>query len=217
MPMVELLDLELRRTPRVSLFQEILCEGAEASARSQAADIGVGGMFIDHANPPFVAREVVTVRFSLAPEEGPVVVEAAVNYIQEGIGMGIRFLNLDPADRARVATYVERVLLRPAMQGQMHLRKSSRVTVKVPVRVRALHPDGDELEETTQIVTLSKHGACVLLSSRMDVGAKLLVETPSGREFRGSVVWVGHEPTRRESQVGIQCRGLAQFLGFRFP
>ena len=87
-----LLDLELRRSPRVSLFQEIVCEGAEASAHSQAADIGVGGMFIDHASPPFAARELVTVRVSLVPGEHPIVVEAAVNYIQEGIGMGIRFL-----------------------------------------------------------------------------------------------------------------------------
>ncbi len=215
--MLDLIDLELRRSPRVSLFQEILCEGSEASARSQAADLSVGGMFIDHSSLPFAPRDFITVRFSLVPEESPIVVEAAVNYVQEGIGMGIRFLNLDPADRERVAAFVERVLHRPLFQGQMHLRKSSRVAVKVPVRVRALQPDGAEFEEATQIITLSKHGACVLLSSRMDVGAKILVETPSGREFRSSVVWVGSEPSRSESQIGIQCRGLAQFLGFRFP
>jgi PilZ domain len=215
--MVGLLDFELRRSPRVSLFQEILCEGAEASVRSQAADISVGGMFIDHASLPFAAEDFVTVRFSLVSDEGPIVVEAAVNYIQAGIGMGIRFLNLDPQDRERIAGFVDRVLHRPVSRGQIHLRKSSRVTVALPVRVRAQQPDGDELEEATQIVTLSKHGACVLLSSRMDVGAKLLVETPSGREFRSSVVWVGSEPSRSESQIGIQCRGLAQFLGFQFP
>ncbi len=214
--MAVLLDLELRRSPRVSLFQEIVCEGAEGSARSQAADIGVGGMFIDHPSPPFTARELITVRVTLVPEAGPIVVEAAVNYIQEGIGMGIRFLNLDPGDRDRIAGFVDHVLSRPALRGQIHLRKSSRVTVAVPVRVRVLGLDGGELEETTQIVTLSKHGGCVLLSSRMDVGAKLLVETPNGQEFRGSVVWVGNA-SLSESQIGFQCRGLAQSLGFRFP
>jgi PilZ domain len=211
------LDFEHRASRRVTLFQEILCEGAEASARSQAADLSVGGMFIDHASAPFVAGDLVTVRFSLPPEEGPIVVEAEVNYAQEGIGMGIRFLNLDPADRQTIVRFVDRTLRRPVIKGQIHLRKSSRVSVALPVRVRALQPNGAEFDEATQIVTLSKHGACVLVSSRMDVGAKLLLQTPSGREFQSSVVWVGKEPNRTESQIGIQCRGLAQALGFRFP
>jgi len=215
--MVGLLDFELRRSPRVSLFQEIHCEGSDATARSQAGDVSVGGMFVDHPSPPFAAGDFITVRFSLVPAEPPIVVEAAVNYVQSGSGMGLRFLNLDTRDRERIEAFVDRVVHRSVLPGQMHLRKSSRVAVKVPVRVRAMQPDGAELEETTQIITLSKHGACVLLSSRMDVGAKLLVETPSGREFRSSVVWVGREPSRAEAQIGIQCRGLAQSLGFRFP
>ena len=211
------LDFEHRANPRVSLFREILCEGGEASMRSQVADLSVGGMFIDHTSPPFTADDLVTVRFSMAPEEGPIVVETAVHYVQQGIGMGIRFLNLEPGDRERIAIFVDRVLHRPVLQGQIHLRKSSRVAINVPVRVRALQPDGAEREEATRIITLSKHGACVLLSSRMDIGAKLLVETAGGREFQSSVVWVGGDPGGNESQVGIQCRGLALFLGFQFP
>ena len=140
-----------------------------------------------------------------------------MNYVQPGIGMGIRFLNLEPGDRERVAAFVDRVLHRPVLQGQIHPRKSSRVSINVPVRLRALEPNGAEREESTRIVTLSKHGACVVVSSRMDIGAKLLVETPGGREFQGSVVWVGDDPSGGESQVGVQCRGLAQFLGFQFP
>jgi len=214
--MVGDLDVEHRTTPRVSLFQEIVCEGGEATMRSLAADISVGGMFTDHLRPPFAAGDLVTGRFSLAPGEGPIVVEAAVNYVQAGIGMGIRFLNLDVADRGRIADFVERVLRRPVLQGQVHLRKSARVSISVPVRVRTLQPDGAERNEETRIVTLSKHGACVVVSSRMEVGAKLLIETPGGREFQSCVVWVG-DSRSSESQIGIQCRGLAQSLGFHFP
>jgi len=213
------LDFEHRASPRVSLFREIVCEGAEASMRSRVADLSAGGMFIDHPSPPFAAHDLITVRFSVALVDGPIVVEAAVNYIQQRIGMGIRFLNLEPDDRERIAVFVDSVLCRPVLQGQIHPRKSSRVAINVPVRVRALQPDGAEREEATRIITLSKHGACVLVSSRMDIGAKLLVETPGGREFQSSVVWVGvgDDPGQSESQVGIQCRGLAQFLGFQFP
>jgi hypothetical protein len=212
------LVFEYRTNPRVSLFQPILIEGAEATVTSQAADLSVGGMFIDHASLPFVERDLITVRFSLIPQETPVISEASVNYMQPGIGMGIRFLNIDVGDRDRIAAFVDRILHRPVLQGQLHLRKSARVSISVPVRVRAVQPDGVEIDEAAQIVTLSKHGACVVLSSRMDVGAKLLVETSSGREFRSSVVWVGAPPVNgKESQVGIQCRGLAQSLGFQFP
>lgn len=212
------LDFEHRASPRVSLFQDILCQGAEVSARSQAADVSVGGMFIDHPRPPLVALELVTVRFNLVPGEPPIVTEATVNYVQDGIGMGIRFLNLDGGDRERIASFVDSTLRRPVLHGQIHLRKSARVSISVPVRVRTLQPDGAEIDEAAQIVTLSKHGACVVVSNRMDIGAKLLLATPSGREFQSSVVWVGNPPpSGTVTQVGIQCRGLAQSLGFRFP
>jgi hypothetical protein len=210
------LDFEQRASSRVSLFQEIVCDGSHASLSSQAADLSVGGMFVDHGAVPFEAGELVTVRFRLAAAEPPLVAEASVNYLQRGIGMGLRFLNLEARDQERIARYVEQVLHRPVLQGQIHLRKSSRVSINVPVRVRAL-ADGAELDEATRIVTLSKHGACVLVSRPIDIGAKLLVETPAGAEFRTSVVWVGTDASRRESQVGIQCRGLAQSLGFHFP
>lgn len=211
------LTFEHRTSPRVSLFQEIVCEGGDASARSQTADISVGGMFVDHSNPPFSSLDFITVRFNLAPGEAPIAVEANVNYVQEGIGMGVRFLALEDPDRDRIAAYVERTLKRPIMRGELPLRKSSRVAINVPVRIRTSLADGGPVDEKTQIITLSKHGACVLVNGRMDVGTKLLLETPGGREFTSSVVWVGDGSTRNGGQVGIQCRGLAQALGFQFP
>src|SRR5262245_50755542 len=151
------LDFEQRTNPRVSLFQRILCEGVEATATSQAADLSVGGMFIDHPSSPFSVHELLTVRFNLDLQEPPILVEATVNYVQDGIGMGIRFLNLDPGDRERIEAYVDSVLHRPVLQGQAHLRKSARVSISVPVRVLSLLPDGAEVDEATRIVTLSKH------------------------------------------------------------
>ena len=144
-------------------------------------------------------------------------VEADVSYVQAGIGMGVRFLNLEHSDRDRIAAYVDRTMKRPVMRGEFHLRKSSRVAINVPVRVRTSLADGADVDQRTQIITLSKHGACLLVSGRMDVGTKLLLETPGGREFKSSVVWVGDGPSRSDGQVGIQCRGLAQSLGFQFP
>ena len=212
------LDFEQRRCPRVSLFQPILCEGNGATlARSETADLSVGGMFVDLPIVPFHPAEVVTVRFALGRGCDPIVAEAGVSYVHDGVGMGLRFLSLPPADQDCIAAYVEHVRSSPVMRGEFHLRKSSRVSINVPVRVRATRADGADLDEPSRIITLSKHGACLLVSRRMDVGAKLLVETPNGREFKSAVVWVGDGPSRSDGQVGIQCRGLAQSLGFHFP
>jgi hypothetical protein len=213
------LDTEQRRHRRVSLFQEIACEGQAGAVQAQAADLSVGGMFLDHSHAPFAVGDLVTVRFPLGAQEAPVVAEAEVHYAQAGIGFGVRFLNLFPADRERVSAFVDHILSRPAMRGEFHLRKSSRVSINVPVRVRFAPTGGaaDDIGEVTQIITLSKHGACLLTSRRVDVGAKMLLETPGGREFKSSIVWVGDGLSRSDGQVGIQCRGLAQSLGFHFP
>src|SRR5262245_22534693 len=211
-------DHEQRQATRVSIFQPILCEGSGARfARSETGDLSLGGMFVDLADIPFEPGDVVTVRFNLAGGPDPIVAEAGVNYVQDGLGMGLCFLNLMPADRKAIADYVEAVKTRPVMRGEFHLRKSSRVSINLPVRVRAMRPDGAELDEPGRIITLSKHGACLLVSGRMDVGTKLLLQVPSGREFKSAIGWQGDGMSRSDGQVGVQCRGLAQSLGFQFP
>jgi PilZ domain len=209
---------EQRRSPRVSLFQEVVCRGdGSRLARSWTAELSEGGLFVDLASPPFEVGERVVVRFAVSPGGAPILSDAQVKYVQDGLGMGLCFVDLSPLDLERIRAYVESVRLRPLKRGEFHLRKSSRVFINVPVRVRAPGPEVDELDESTQIITLSKHGACLLLRSRVDVGAQLLLETPKGRAFKSSVVWVGDGPSRSDGQVGVQCRGLAQSLGFQFP
>jgi hypothetical protein len=207
---------EQRRHPRVDLFQEVVCESGGVEARSQVADISVGGMFIDLPRPPFPRGTRVTARFALRPDEPAMVVESDVHYVQPGIGMGIRFLDLWDPDRDWIAAFVVETARRRGSGGPP-LRKSARVSVHVPIRVRGAHTDGRAFDERTAIITLSKHGACLVSAAGLDVGMKLLLETMRGLEFRSNVVWVGSPATKSLGQVGVQCRGLAQSLGFQFP
>jgi hypothetical protein len=206
---------EQRRHPRVDIFREIACEADGVACRSQVADLSVGGMFIDLPRPPFKRGTRLRVCFTVQDGEAPVLVSAIVNYVQDGIGMGIRFVEFAPTDQERIAAFVDEALRRKGTAPPV--RKSARVWVQVPVRLRGTNLDGPAFEEATRIVTLSKHGACLESSQPLAIGAKLLIETPRGREFKGSVVWVGSATSRSEGQVGIQCRGLAQELGFQFP
>jgi hypothetical protein len=207
---------EQRRHTRVDLFQEIVCESGGVQARSQVADISVGGMFVDMPRPPFPRGTRVTARFALRPDEPRMVVDADVHYVQEQIGMGIRFVDLRDEDRDWIAAFVEEAARRKG-QGGPPLRKSARVFVEVPIRVRGARADGPGFDERNSIITLSKHGACLVSGYSVDVGMKLLLETVRGREFKSNVVWVGSEASRSVGQVGVQCRGLAQSLGFQFP
>jgi hypothetical protein len=211
----EELGLEQRRSPRVDIFREIACEADGVACRSQVADLSVGGMFIDLARPPFRGGTRLRVCFTIHDGEPPILASAVVHYVQDGIGMGIRFEDLWPADRERIAAFVADA---PRRQGMAPpVRKSARVWVQVPVRLRGTRSDGPAFEEHARIVTLSKHGACLESGQPIEVGTKLAIETPRGRAFRGNVVWVGSEASRSVGQVGIQCRGLAQELGFQFP
>jgi hypothetical protein len=207
---------ELRRHPRVDLFQEVVCESGEVEARTRVADVSVGGMFVDLARPPFASGTRVITRFALHDDEPRMVVDADVHYVQDGIGMGIRFVDLRDEDREWIAAFVEESARRKRAGGPP-LRKSARVFVEVPVRMRGAHTNGPAFEERTSIVTLSKHGACLLAKTSLDVGMKLLLETARGLLFKSNVVWVGSGATNSAGQVGVQCRGLAQSLGFQFP
>jgi hypothetical protein len=209
-------NLEQRRNPRADLFQEIACEGDGVLARSRMADISVGGMFIDLHQTPFAAGSRLTARFTLRADEPRQALEAEVHYVQERIGMGVRFVSLPGRERDRIARFVDEVLRRKGL-GAPPVRKSARVFVEVKIRLRGAPTHGPAFDERTTIITLSKHGACLRSGYAVDVGMKLLLETPRGAAFKGSVVWVGSEASRSEGQVGVQCRGLAQSLGFQFP
>jgi hypothetical protein len=207
---------ELRRHARVDLFQEVVCQGGVVEARSQVADVSVGGMFVDLPRTQFDRGARITARFALRDDEPRMVVDADVRYVQDGIGMGIRFVDLRDEDRDWIAAFVEESARRKRAGGPP-LRKSARVFVELPVRMRGAHTNGPAFDERTSIITLSKHGACLVARTRLAVGMKLLLETVRGAEFKSNVVWVGSGATRSEGQVGVQCRGLAQSLGFQFP
>jgi hypothetical protein len=209
-------NFEQRQKPRVDLFQEIVCAGSGLAVSSRVADVSIGGMFIDMHQTPFPAGSRVTTRFALRKDEPAMALEAEVHYVQDRIGMGVRFVSLDGVDQDRIAAFVDEALRRKSA-GSPPLRKSARVFVEVPVRLRGGRADGPSFDEQTSIITLSKHGACLRSGYALDLGMKLLLETQRGAEFKSSVVWVGTDASGSGGQVGVQCRGLAQSLGFQFP
>jgi hypothetical protein len=199
-----------RQSLRVPAQGFVECAGPGTTVHRELADIGTGGMFIDSHPTPFQPGERLKLRFDLSRDDARMGVDAEVLYVQDGIGMGVRFIDLGEREHERIAGHLSRA----KAESRGALRKSSRVFVRVPVEVRIPAEREGDLE-AAHIVTLSKYGACLETSQAVDLGTRVYISTKSGLEFRGNVVWIGRAGV--DTQAGIQCRGLAQALGFRFP
>jgi PilZ domain-containing protein len=204
-----------RREPRVCLSSEVDCELEHGHVRWRFADISAGGMFID-VYDPLPPGTLFRLRFQLDPP--PIAARAEVHYAQPRIGMGVEFVELQPEDRERIREIVNRMFVSGRQRGDATLRRSARVLVHIPVKVGAANgSDGVRFDEDAAIVKLSKNGGCISTSRPVELGEKLRLFTTGGREFLAGIVWVGDQSTKTDGQVGIQCRGLAQALGFQFP
>jgi hypothetical protein len=204
-----------RRDPRVCLSAEVDCDLDNGRVRWRFADISAGGMFIDVYDP---LPPGTTFRLSFQLDPPPIAAKAQVHYVQPRIGMGVEFVELAEEDRRRIRDLVDGMFTAGRQRGDATLRRSARVLVHIPVKVGSANgADGVRFDEDAAIVKLSKNGGCISTSRAVGVGQKLRLFTSSGREFLAGIVWVGDQSTKTGGQVGIQCRGLAQALGFQFP
>lgn len=96
--------VERRKYRRVTIVQEMLF-GDRVSRKMD--DISEEGLFI--ATPEtFMEGSVLDLKFRLFNDGKLITVKAEVRYIQEGVGMGVRFKDLKPEDRKRIKEFIER-------------------------------------------------------------------------------------------------------------
>ncbi len=95
---------EKRRYQRVKILQDI---HFAIKAKRRMDDLSEDGMFI--ATPAsYLPGSVLDLKFRIFGDDMPIEVQAEVRHVEEGVGMGVRFLNLKPEDRKRVREFVER-------------------------------------------------------------------------------------------------------------
>ena len=94
-----------RAHSRVRLVTQVECPQFMSLALSR--DISKGGMFIEtHQSVAVDTR--LQLRFHLFASEPIVTTEAIVAYEVVDLGMGVQFVEISPADRARIARYAGR-------------------------------------------------------------------------------------------------------------
>lgn len=97
------------------------------------------------------------------------------------------------------------------------MRRSDRVFVRIPVLVRGIDDTGATFAEKVSIVAISKHGAAIELPRPMEIGMGVTIDTAQSLRFEATIVWIGSVASKTAGQVGVECSGLADSLGFHFP
>ena len=83
-------------------------------------------------------------------------------------------------------------------------RRSARVLLDIPVAIWGESPDEQTFREETFTVTVSAHGALVMLASKVSVGQRVVLrKLTDGIEIRGRIAYVGM-PHAGLTQVGIE-------------
>jgi uncharacterized protein (TIGR02266 family) len=96
--------VERRKYRRVTIVQEMFFGNRGVRKMD---DISEEGLFI--ATPEaFMEGSVLDLKFRLFNDDQPITAKAEVRYIQEGVGMGVRFKDLKPEDRRRIKKFIER-------------------------------------------------------------------------------------------------------------
>jgi hypothetical protein len=104
-------DHERRASARlpIEMWVEELLEGSQVFRR--AGNLSRGGMYLDQTIPiPLATR--VKLRFTLPGDNVPIMVTGEIVSISsaESLGMGVKFVGVEPDAQARIDAYVTRVI-----------------------------------------------------------------------------------------------------------
>lgn len=106
----------------------------------------------------------------------------------------------------------------PAERTKTSIRRSRRISVKIPVIVTGKLADGQPFMEETYVSTVSKHGAKLDTIFPLEPGMTVHLRPRAGKvggAFR--VVWVSWPRGSRVAHVGVECFAVSPLLGIDFP
>lgn len=100
-------SLERRRAVRVSVVIPIEVRDSHGFSLHSCSDLSIGGVYFDRAIPHPVGAQV-ELAFNLPGDERTLVCAGQVVNVPDAssYGMGVRFLNLSPADEAMLEEFI---------------------------------------------------------------------------------------------------------------
>lgn len=98
-------------------------------------------------------------------------------------------------------------------------RRSTRIYLSLPIVIQGKDAQQKAFREDTRTLIVNRHGARLITSQQLVVGAEILVENPALRSMvKANVVWVSaRQDTTGRREAGIQLAESRNIWGIEFP
>ena len=99
------------------------------------------------------------------------------------------------------------------------LRRSSRISVTIPLEVRTQNPDGSEIRAAATTKYVNRHGGLLLTEQMLLTDSEVTIHIPHlERETQCKVVWVSEQKDKSGFYgLGIELKDAENFWGVQFP
>jgi hypothetical protein len=190
-----------RAHPRYAFTAAIETVASDLGARikSQVRDLSQQGCFVD-TETPLALGTATEVRITKGATNFEA--RARVVYNQTAKGMGLMFIAVDPQHLRTLDIWIAES--RESSWRAANRRRSQRVLMKVPVQVAGQAADGATFEESTHTLSISPHGALLVLAAPVRRGQRFILSNTQTKSALECVV--AHlEPTPgAPTQVGVE-------------
>lgn len=98
-------------------------------------------------------------------------------------------------------------------------RRSTRLSLAVPVTLSGKDSDGKEFNENTRTLTVSKHGGKIATVHQLSLGTEVTVGNRfTGQSAKATIAWLGGGSTPQDPrEVAVQLHEPQNLWGVRFP
>jgi len=174
-----------RANPRYAFraTAEVISADPAAKSKARVRDLSQQGCYLDTDNPlPLgTAAEVRMTKGAQSLE-----VQGRVVYNQPGKGMGLMFTAVKPEHGGTLDAWINES--RETSWLANNRRRSQRVFVKIPVRVSVLAGATPLTEEEAHTLSVSAHGALLVVSAPLYRGQRLTLWNPQTKDSLECVV-----------------------------
>jgi hypothetical protein len=191
---------------------ELVAKSGDRS-EGRVSDLNEQGCYVDTSVcfPLGTAGKIRIVREGKSLEA-----QVKVIFTQAGKGMGLLFAALSPAESAVLEGWI--AACRETSWLAANRRRSQRILMQVPVRIASPPGAAVPFEEDSTTMSISAHGALILLSGRVKKGQRLIlsnIRTESALEC--IVAYIGESQGTRV-QVGVAfVMSTSAFWHVTFP
>jgi hypothetical protein len=98
-------------------------------------------------------------------------------------------------------------------------RRSTRLTISIPIVISGVDSYGNNFSETTRTLVVNKHGAKIATAHDVPTGTEVLIENRAiGVTAKATIVWMGGKRQNGEIQhAGLQLLEAQNVWGIAFP